>query len=131
MVYIADSGFLIALFGKPVERAWALGRLEIHSAPFLTCEAALSEAAHFVDSVWLARLLEDGDIEIAFSARDERVRLGQLLEKYRGTMDFTDACIVRMAEIFPHCLVFTVDKHDFNIYRRFGDQRIPISTPKV
>jgi hypothetical protein len=130
MVCIADSGFLIALFGKPAERAWALKELEIRDAPFLTCEAALTEAAHFVDSVWLSRLLEDGDIEIGFSAREERFRLCQLLEKYRGTMDFADACVVRMSEIFSDCCVFTVDSKHFTVYRRFGDKPIPISTPK-
>jgi uncharacterized protein len=131
MVSIADSGFLIALFGKPAERAWALKEFEIRDAPFLTCEAALAEAAHFVDSVWLAQLLEDGDIQIAFSAQEEHVRLVQLLKKYRDQMDFADACIVRMSEIFPNCSVLTVDEKHFSIYRRFGNQTIPISTPKV
>lgn len=130
MVCIADTGFLVALFGKPVERAWARKEFELYGAPFFTCEAALAEAAHFVDSSALARLLDEGDIEIGFSLNEQRERIRQLLDKYRGTMDFTDACIVRMSEIFPHCSVFTVDKSHFKIYRRFGSKIIPVSTPK-
>jgi hypothetical protein len=130
MVCIADTGFLVALRGKPVERRWAQSEFERYGAPFYTCEAALAEAAHFVDSRFLSRLIEEGDIVLPFSLREQHSRVQQLLEKYPGVMDLTDACIVRLSEIFPQCLVFTVDKSDFRIYRRLGNQIIPVSTPE-
>ncbi|MSU56980.1 MAG: hypothetical protein EXS35_02155 [Pedosphaera sp.] len=129
MVCIADTGFLVALRGKPAERKWAQGEFERHGAPFYTCEAALAEAAHFVDSRLLSRLIEEGDIVLRFSLREQHARVHQLLVKYPGIMDVTDACIVRLSEMFPDCLVFTVDRTDFNIYRRLGDQSIPLNLP--
>jgi hypothetical protein len=40
----------------------------------------------------------------------------------------TDACIVRMSELFPDCRVFSVDG-DFDVYRRFRNQKIPTVDP--
>lgn len=131
MVCIADTGFLVALRGKPAERKWAQEEFERHGAPFYTCEAVLAEAAHFVDSRFLARLIEEGDIVLPFSLREQHSRIQQLLEKYHGVMDITDACVVRLSEIFPQCVVFTVDKTDFRIYRRLGNQTIPLNTPEA
>jgi len=51
------------------------------------------------------------------------------LSCYHGVMDISDACVVRLSEMFPQCLVFTVDKTDFSIYRHFGNQSIPLNTP--
>jgi hypothetical protein len=77
----------------------------------------------------LSRLIEEGDIVLPFSLREQHSRVRQLLEKYHGVMDITDACVVRLSEMFPQCLVFTVDKTDFSVYRRFGNQTIPLNTP--
>jgi predicted nucleic acid-binding protein len=129
MVCIADTGFLVALRGKPTERKWVQAEFERQGAPFYTCEAVLAEAAHFVDSRFLSRLIEEGDIVLPFSLREQHSRVRQLLEKYHGVMDITDACVVRLSEMFPQCLVFTVDKTDFSVYRRFGNQTIPLNTP--
>ena len=129
MVCIADTGFLVALRGKTAERKWAQREFELHGAPFCTCEAALAEAAHFVDSRFLSRLVEEGDIVVPFSLREQNSRVHQLLEKYHGVMDITDACVVRLSEMFPECIVFTVDKKDFSVYRRFGNQSIPLNLP--
>ena len=129
MVCIADTGFLVALRGKPAERKWATAEFERFGAPFYTCEAVLAEAAHFVDSRFLIRLIEEGDIVLRFSLREQHSCINQLLEKYHGVMDVTDACVVRLSEMFPQCLVFTVDKSDFGIYRRFGNQSIPLNLP--
>ncbi|MGA3265288.1 MAG: hypothetical protein ABSE16_00520 [Verrucomicrobiota bacterium] len=131
MVCIADTGFLVALRGKPAERKWAVAEFTRQGAPFHTCEAVLAEAAHFVDSRFLCRLIEEGDLILSFSLREQQARVCQLLDKYHGVMDLTDACVVRMSEMFPQCLVHTVDRTDFGIYRRFGNQTIPLNTPEI
>lgn len=82
-----------------------------------------------MDSRFLSRLIEEGDVAVPFSLREQHTRVRQLLEKYHGIMDLTDACVVRLSEMYPQCLVFTVDKTDFNVYRRFGDQAIPLNLP--
>jgi uncharacterized protein len=127
---IADAGFIIALNSPhPAERKWARGALEQWSAPFITCEGAVIEAAHFCAPALIARLIEDGDFMVAFDLAEQIGPVRRLLEKYADQeMDLTDACIVRMSELFPDCKVFSVDG-DFKIYRRFRDQAIPTVYP--
>jgi hypothetical protein len=127
---IADAGFIIALNSTDAsERRWARAALQKWKAPFITCEGALIEAAHFSPPVLVARLVEDGDFAVAFDLAEQAGPVRTLLEKYGDQdMDLTDACIVRMSELFPDCLVFSVDG-DFNVYRRFRDQIIPTVYP--
>lgn len=127
---IADAGFIIALNSDdPKERSWARATFKKFGAPFITCEGALIEAAHFCDPALIARLVEDGDFIISFTLAEQLKPLRLLLEKYSDQgMDMTDACIVRMTELFPDCAVFTVD-HDFDVYRRFRNDPIPTNYP--
>jgi predicted nucleic acid-binding protein len=127
---IADAGFIIALNSRDAaERAWARGVLQKWQAPFITCEGALIEAAHFCAPALVARLLDDGDFAVAFDLAEQVGAVRALLEKYEDQdMDLVDACIVRMSELYPDCRVFSVDG-DFEVYRRFRDQRIPTVYP--
>jgi predicted nucleic acid-binding protein len=127
---IADAGFIIALNSRDAaERRWARAVLRTWQAPFITCEGALIEAAHFCAPALVARLVEDGDFAVAFDLAEQAGAVRILLEKYTDqAMDLTDACIVRMSELFPDCRVFSVDG-DFNVYRRFRDQVIPTVYP--
>jgi hypothetical protein len=130
MVYIADTGFIVAL-NSPVkrERDWARGHFERRGSPFYTCEAALAEASHLMEPTAVARMVERGDLLIRFSIFEQITPLVGLLKKYSDRMDMTDACIVRMSELFPTCEVFTVDQTDFSIYRRFGNKPVPAIFP--
>lgn len=127
---IADAGFIIALNSSDKrERAWARAVLQRWQAPFITCEGAVIDAAHFCAPALVARLVEDGDFVIAFDLSEQIGPVRGLLDKYKDqAMDLTDACIVRMSELFPDCRVFSVDG-DFNVYRRFRDQTIPTVYP--
>lgn len=127
---IADAGFIIALNSSHTgERAWARAVLKKWNAPFITCEGALIEAAHFCSPALVARLVEDGDFLVAFDLAEQIGPVRSLLAKYEDQeMDLTDACIVRMSELFPDCKVFSVDG-DFKVYRRFCDQTIPTVYP--
>ena len=69
------------------------------------------------------------DFVIAFNLAEQIGPVRALLEKYMDReMDLTDACIVRMTELFPDCRVFSVDG-DFAVYRRFRNQSIPAIYP--
>jgi predicted nucleic acid-binding protein len=127
---IADAGFLIALNSSDeAERAWARSALEKWSAPFITCEGALIEAAHLCSPALIARLLQDGGFAVGFDLQEQIGPVRSLLDKYADQrMDLTDACVVRMSELFPDCHVFSVDG-DFRFYRRFRDQPIPTVYP--
>ncbi len=45
-----------------------------------------------------------------------------------SNMSLADACLVRMSELAPECVVFTLD-NDFRIYRRHKRQRISLLIP--
>lgn len=127
---IADAGFIIALNSLEAdERAWARGEMKKWQAPFLTCEGALVEASHLCPPAAVARMLEDKSFMIDFDLPKQIAAVRLILEKYKDQpMDFVDACIVRMSELIPDCVVYTVDR-DFEVYRRFGDKRIPVVYP--
>jgi hypothetical protein len=44
-------------------------------------------------------------------------------------MQFADAGIVRLSETLPDSLVYTTDKRDFAIYRRWRSEVIKTVTP--
>lgn len=130
---IADAGFIIALKSADrTERKWARSNFEAHPHPFLTCEAALAEAAHFVDNHWLARMLADEHFRVAFDLTDQLAGVTRFLEKYGDQgIDLTDACVARMSELFPASPIFTVDGRHFQILRRFGNERLPVQLFKA
>lgn len=129
-VPIADAGFIVAYGGRhAVQRKWAREAFRKYGAPFRTWEGAIIEAAHFCSPDLITRMVRDGDFLIDFTLAGQIHVVNLLLKKYADQeMDLTDACIVRMSELIPDCLVFTVD-HDFDVYRRFNDQLIPTNYP--
>ena len=44
-------------------------------------------------------------------------------------MDFCDAAIVRLSEIFPRATVITSDSVHFPVYRRFRNKPLPLLLP--
>ena len=53
----------------------------------------------------------------------------RLLRAYRNVpMSPADGCLVRMSELHPRAVVFTLDS-DFRIYRKLGRQTIPVLLP--
>ena len=130
MICIADTGFIVALNSPDKrERQWARMHFEEHASPFYTCEAALAEASHLMSPATVAGLIQKGHLLVRFSVPEQIDAIVKLLNKYADRMDLTDACIVRMSELYPTCQVFTVDQTDFSIYRRFGNQLIPAIFP--
>ena len=125
MVFLLDQvngngdRFIIALNSVGArERAWARGVLQRWKAPFITCEGALIEAAYLCSVALVARLVEEGDFAVVFDLAEQIGAVRMLLEKDEDQeLDLTDACIVRMRELFPDCRVFSVDG-DFNVYPR-------------
>jgi hypothetical protein len=62
--------------------------------------------------------------------REHAGPVAHLMEKHRGQrMQMADACLVRMSEVKRDCRVFTLDKDEFRIYRRFERQVIPLIVP--
>ncbi len=133
MKEIADTGLIVALLFRndPFHR-WALEAFR-RWAPFLTCEAVLTEAASFCpDPVAVLKLVTRGDLimDPDFSFANEVSHLAVLAAKYADRpMDLADACVVRMSELHSQCRIWTVDRNDFSTYRRMGRRTIPCEFP--
>jgi uncharacterized protein len=130
---IADSGPLVALLDPREEHhLWARETFARQPFPWLTCEAALSEAMfllHTPHARALDRLLRRGHLRVAFDLGDELPQVLDLRAKYADVpMSLADACLVRMSETLPDPVVLTTDA-DFKIYRRHSRQVVPCLMP--
>jgi uncharacterized protein len=134
-ITIIDAGPLVALIHRDDQyHSWAYAQAQQLSPPFLTCEAALSEAYFLLAGVPAAQqglnaLLRQGWLQVRFELANEIDSVTKLLDRYTNVpMSLADACLVRMSELTTDCAIFTVDS-DFNIYRRHRNQIIPVITP--
>jgi len=129
---IADTGFLVA-FANRRDRyhVWALSLAREITAPLLTCDAVLAEAAfHLRDTELVLSLVREGLASPVFSVSPNRPRLEALAIRYRDRQpDLADLCLICLSEDNPNLPVITIDKRDFRIYRRFRRDAIPLITP--
>ena len=120
------------LFRNDPFHHWALEAFRNH-APFMTCDAVLTEAASFCPNpVAVLKLVTRGDLVVdpAFSLSHEVSNLAILASKYADRpMDLADACLVRMSELHSKCRIWTVDRNDFSTYRRMGRRMISCEFP--
>ncbi len=135
MIYILDTGPLVAAFRRPEDKdpftPWAAKLLRSLPYPLFTCDAVLTEAAHFLRSP--AKLLEAvtrGLLVSRFDTQTAAPRLAELVRKYADrSMDFADACLVCISEQTRDSKVVTIDRADFAVYRRHGREAIPLLLP--
>ena len=132
MKKIADAGLLIGFLDrKDLCHKWAADVFERESPPFYTAEAILAEVAAVLgtpDDV--LRMVEVGDLVLALDLEAEVSAVRALALKYRDQpMDLGDACCVRLAELLPGSVVYTVDRADFTIYRKHSRQPVPCIFP--
>jgi uncharacterized protein len=74
-------------------------------------------------------LVDRGAIQIAFHLGAEAEAIAGLMNRYGPVpMSLADACLVRMAELYPSGAVMTLDS-DFRIYRKAGKEVIPVTMP--
>ncbi len=136
--WLIDTGPLVAFFDRSdADHEWAKGRWAIAPLPMLTCEAVLAEAAYLLQEraglapAKLLALFERGIISVPFRLDEHAALVARLLERYRDQqMQLADACLVRMSELKRDSRVFTLDKSEFQIYRRFERQLIPLVAPE-
>ena len=135
MIYLLDTGPLVAAFRRPEDKdpftPWAAKLLRSLPYPLFTCDAVLTEAAHFLRSpAKLLEAVERGLLVSQFDTQTAAPRLAELVEKYADrSMDFADACLVYMSEQTRDCKVVTIDRADFAVYRRHGREAIPLLLP--
>ncbi len=132
---LADTGVIVGMVDDSDQwHEWATEQAASLPAPYLTCEAVITEACYLLREVHggvtaIFTLLKSGALEIAFDLSVEVESVSALMKKYKDVpMDFADACLVRMSELNTGGRVFTVDS-DFRIYRKDGKKQIPLIIP--
>lgn len=134
---LLDTGPLVALLDQDDEfHNWAVEEFGRINGPVLTCEAVLSEAQFLANRARLKRrsvleLILRRMVQIQFQLTAEINEVQRILEKYGADrkVSLADACLVRMSEQHPESVVLTVDSQFSRIYRRHGNQPIPVIIP--
>ena len=132
---LVDTGPLVAILDASDHfHDWAVANLKVVQPPLITCEAVLSEVCFLLRRqpkafAAIALLLERRILAIRFSLAQEIDAVFGLLARFKDVpMSLADGCLVRLSELNPESLVFTLD-HDFQIYRRHRRQKIPLLIP--
>jgi predicted nucleic acid-binding protein len=132
MKRIADAGLLIGFLDRRDAHHQGAARVfERESPPFYTAEPILAEVAAVLGTADdVLRMVETGDLVLSLDLAEEVSAVRGLVVKYKDQpMDLGDACCVRLAEIIPGSVVYTVDKADFSTYRKNGRQPVPCLFP--
>ena len=132
---IVDAGPLVALLNsRDKHHAWVVQQLGDIQPPMLTCEAMLAEATYLTRTVPGARaalieMLGEGFLSIGMALADQHSAILAMIRRYTDVpMSLADACLVRLAELYPQSPVLTLDG-DFVIYRKNGRQVIQVIRP--
>lgn len=133
---LIDAGPIVAfLHEDETYHAWAAGQFR-RFGRFSTCEPVLAEACarlayYRKDPARVIELARDGGWDIGFSVKPNADRIVRLMRRYADQpMDFTDACIVAMTEQIADCVVLTLDRQDFSVYRRHERALVPFIAPE-
>jgi uncharacterized protein len=132
---ILDTGPLVALISQD-DRNHRYAK-EIFSnifSPLLTCEAVIVEACFLLRNLHRGQeavfnLIDRQVIQIVFDLASESQQVQALMQRYDSVpMSVADACLVRIAELYPDSTILTLDS-DFLIYRKNRNQTIPVKMP--
>jgi predicted nucleic acid-binding protein len=134
---IIDTGPLVSLFDqRAAHHAWVVDQYANIPDHVLTCEAVMSESVFLMrraglNPEWLIESVRRGAVRCKFDLWAEIDAIHASFRRYRDqSISIADASLVRMSELEPESVIFTLDR-DFLVYRRNGRQRIPLIAPFV
>ena len=132
---VVDAGPLVALIDhRDRWHGWVCSQFAEIIPPLQTCEAVLAEACFVARRLpagvpAVLGLFEQGVCTLGFALSPNFERVSACVQRYANVpMSLADACLVRMSEIVPRCVVMTLDR-DFRIYRRHKRETIPLLIP--
>ena len=132
---LVDAGPLVAMLNAGDRHHASVARqLARIRPPLITCEAVLAEAAYLVRHLpggraALLEMVDEKFLAVGLQITEHSAELLALVKRYASVpMSLADACMVRLAELFPRSAVWTLDS-DFAVYRKNGRQVIPVLPP--
>lgn len=133
--YITDTGPLVGWINRRDQwHEWSVKTLTQLEPPLLTCEAVIAEAVWQLSSSSeavdrLYGMVEAGALRIVELLPEHIAHIRAMSAKY-PEMDFCDAAVVRLSEMYFQAKVITTDTEHFTIYRRLRDKPLPLIHPK-
>ena len=132
---IVDTGPLVALLNSNDHaHAWVMQQLRSIQPPMITCESVLAEATYLTRQTPGARaalieMIGENFLTIGMAVADHHSAILAMVRRYADVpMSLADACLVRLAELYPQSPVLTLDS-DFLVYRKNGRQVIEVLRP--
>lgn len=128
---IADTGLLVGYLDVSDQyHSWATACLKSLRTSLVTCEAVIAETEYLVpgSGPLLMEMIRRGTLHILPLLPEQAPRIGALMARY-PRMQFADACVVCLSEQEKKSIVYTTDKRDFSVYRRFRSELIKTITP--
>jgi predicted nucleic acid-binding protein len=132
---LVDAGPLAALVNsRDRYHDWVRSQFAEIIPPVLTCESVISEACFLVRRIHggvagILGLVDRGVVQLGWGLKEHFGEVSALMHRYENVpMSLADACLVRMSELAPNPVVFTLDD-DFRVYRRHRRQTIPLLFP--
>ncbi len=128
---IADSGFVVALFG-PREAAHhaAVAFVADNKAPLITVQGVIAETCFFLSPRGRRALLEwvaRGAIELLDIPSDAYAEMGAIMNRYQNLdPDFVDCALVWLAGEVKCRRILTLDERDFAAFRVKGNKRFEL-----
>jgi predicted nucleic acid-binding protein len=133
---LADTGPLVAYLDRSDrDHVWAKETFSEITRSLLTCEAVIAESLFLlrhggIEPDGLLNLIRRGLLVPKFDLTKEIAAIQKLMKTYQNIpMSLADACLIRMAEVFPESKVMTLDS-DFVVYRKSRRKVIPLIMPE-
>ena len=121
---LLDTGAFVALVDRSETRHTdCVAALEGWEGPIVTSEAVLTETLYLVGPRWNAQqvcleFFARGAFLLVPSSQHSLRRAAALMQKFQDVpMDFADATLVALAEVFEIRTVLSLDRRGFGVYR--------------
>jgi predicted nucleic acid-binding protein len=135
MAVLLDTGPWVALMSRnDTHHRWAVEQFRCFQSPLLSCEAVVAETCFLLkrsgfDPSLALQFIERGVVQLPFVLQEQISSVSSLFKRYENVpASLADAALIRLAEINDSPLLLTTDS-DFHIYRRHGNQTIPLVSP--
>ncbi len=133
--FLVDAGPLVGAFWPADQwHTWSRATLSSLNAPAFTTESVFAEAAHLLKPCLPALLqllaaLDRGLVRFCPVYPHRIGRAVEILTTYAPRSDTGDASLLILSEQFPRARLITIDREDFQIYRRADGRPVPCLMP--
>ena len=128
---VADSGFIVALFGpRETRHKSAVEFVANNTAPLITVQGVMVESCFFLSAKGRRALLEwvaRGALDILDVPAQAYATISAIMNRYKNLdPGFVDCALVRLAGETNCRRILTIDERDFGTYRVKSNKRFEL-----